>query len=366
MKNILLSGYYGYRNIGDEAVLGGILAGLRRLLPDVSPVVLSGDPAGTQTLHDVRTTPRMALKEIRARLQEADLFISGGGSLLQDVTSIKSPLYYLGLLGLAQRAQVPTMILAQGMGPLRHPLNRWLARRILNGTQAITVRDAGSADFLDELGVTVPPIEVTADPSFMLEAESSARLEEWWQGHIPAGRPVLGVALRPWHVGAGRYTAIADALVAVAERTGAFLLFIPMQFDQDLPLAEEMAGWTPAEGRVLKLPLTPREMLALVGRCDLILAMRLHTLIFAVQQAVPSFGISYDPKVIDFALEADLPLPMDWGKVSADTLTEALLAQWEQRADVKPQLSTRAAALRTLAERNILRIAEVLGIEPTQ
>jgi len=362
MRSILLSGYYGYHNIGDEAVLGGILAGLRAELPNVEPIVLSGDPAGTQQLHQVNAIPRMSLGAINTALKEADLFVSGGGSLLQDVTSFRSPLYYLGVLWLAQRAQVPGMLLAQGIGPLNHPLNRMAARKILNRTRAITVRDAVSAEVLAGLGVSIPPVEVTADPSFLLEPEQSERLEEWWAAHIPADRPVLGLALRKWHVGdaAERYTAIADAIAGFAKATDAFLLFLPMQHEQDLPVAEEIAGWTPAESRVLDLPLTPREMIAAVGHCQFILAMRLHALIFAVQQGVPAFGLSYDPKVLDFSLLADLPTPIRWEEITTDTLAAAMQQQWSQRDALHTILTQSSTRLTALARHNIERLKDVL------
>jgi polysaccharide pyruvyl transferase CsaB len=213
MKTILISGYYGFNNIGDEAVLGGMLAGFRTMLPDVHPVVLSANPEFSRQLHGVEAIPRMQVGAIRAALRGADLFISGGGSLLQDVTSVKSPLYYLGLLWLARRAGVPAMMFAQGVGPLSHPVNRLLARRELNRLRAITVRDAASAELLRRLGVSRPPVRVTADPSFLLQPDYSERLESWWTAHVPADRPVIGVALRPWRQGetAERYTAIADA-----------------------------------------------------------------------------------------------------------------------------------------------------------
>ncbi|HOF87886.1 MAG TPA: polysaccharide pyruvyl transferase CsaB, partial [Armatimonadota bacterium] len=260
MSTVLLSGYYGYNNLGDEAVLGGLLAGLRAAAPAVRPVVLSGDVAATERLHAVDAIPRMGLGAVRAALREADLFVSGGGSLLQDVTSLRSPLYYLGLLWLAQRAGVPTMALAQGMGPLRHPLNRLLARRILNRARAITVRDDASAAFLAGLGVDRPPIEVTADPSFLLEPDESDRLARWWESRLPAGRPVIGVALRHWDAAnpVARFHAISDALAALAAATGALLLFIPMQCNADMRVALEISAWTPAENVVCDLELTPR------------------------------------------------------------------------------------------------------------
>lgn len=359
---ILLSGYYGYNNLGDEAVLGGILAGLRAEIPEVEPIVLSGDPAGTRKLHDVAAIPRMSLAAINTALKHADLFISGGGSLLQDVTSFRSPLYYLGALWLAQRAQVPSMVLAQGLGPLNHPLNRLLARRVLNQTRTITVRDTVSAEFLAALGVTTPPIEVTADPSFLLQPDPSARLEEWWAGHLPADRPIVAVALRRWHLDnpAERFTAIADALANFAKETGAFLLFVPMQHEQDVQVAEEMAGWTPAESRVLDLPLTPREMMAVLSRCEFVLAMRLHALIFAVQQAIPALGLAYDPKVLDFSLAADLPTPLRWEDITTAALLTTLQQQWGKRDLSRRLLTDSGARLTSLARRNITRLRELV------
>ncbi|OPZ81186.1 MAG: colanic acid biosynthesis protein [bacterium ADurb.Bin429] len=363
MPTVLLSGYYGFNNLGDEAVLGGLLAGLRAAAPTVRPVVLSGDVGATERLHAVEAIPRMGLGAIRASLREADLFISGGGSLLQDVTSARSPLYYLGLLWLAQRAGVPTMALAQGMGPLRHPLNRLLARRILNQTRAITVRDDASEAFLASLGVDQPPIEVTADPAFLLEPDDSERLALWWEGHIPAGRPVIGVALRRWDAAnsVARYHAISDALAALAVETGALLLFIPMQFNEDMRVALEISAWTPAENVVFDLELTPREMLALVARCAMIVAMRLHALIFATRQGVPAFGLAYDPKVLDFALAAGLPTPARWEELEANTLADILRQAWEARDTQRAIIADCAAILREKAQWNITRVLDVLG-----
>lgn len=362
MNTILLSGYYGFNNSGDEAVLGGILSGLREALPDCEPVVLSGDPESTRAQHQVKAISRMNLGAVVSALKQAKLLISGGGSLLQDVTSRRSPLYYLGVLWLAHRAGVPTIVLAQGMGPLDHPLNRLLARKQLEQTQVITVRDPVSAEFLAKLGVTKPPIAVTADPSFLLQPDDSVRLEAWWSLHIPAGRPVLGVALRRWATGnpAERYTAIADAVAAFAQESGAFVLFLPMQYPQDLHVAEELAGWTPAESRVLNLSLTPREMIAAVGRCDFILAMRLHALIFAVQQTTPALGLAYDPKVLDFSLLADLPTPARWEEITAETLAASLRHQWEQRDALREILAESSSRLVNMARHNIELVKELI------
>lgn len=355
MSTILLSGYYGFDNIGDEAVLGGIIAGLRAELPEVAIRVLSADPAATEKLHGVPAIPRMNLRAIKAALAETDLFISGGGSLLQDVTSFRSPLYYLGLLHLAQRKKVPTMIMAQGIGPLHAPLNRFLTKVVLNNTRAITVRDPGSRETLRQLGVTRPPIEVTADPSFLLPAEETPRLHEWLQCNLPAGRPVIGVALREWP-GEYQFEAIAAALTIFAQETGALPLLLPMQFTEDSDIAQRSCAQTKAECVVLDMALTPREMLFAVSRCDFILAMRLHTLIFAVQQHVPALGLAYDPKVTDCCTFAGLPAALNWSDLREDNLLAALRDRWAKKQPA-PQVETLVEA----ARRNFVVLRGVMG-----
>ena len=132
VKKIILSGYYGFDNAGDEAVLAALCQILRNRLPEAQLVALSAKPEQTAAALDVRAVNRWDKAALRAELQDAALFCSGGGSLLQDVTSVRSVWYYTSLLRLAQKQGVPTIVLAQGLGPLRTGLGRWLTRRALS------------------------------------------------------------------------------------------------------------------------------------------------------------------------------------------------------------------------------------------
>ena len=358
---ILISGYFGCGNIGDEAVLGGVLAGLRAELPAAIPVVLSGNPLRTRELHGVAAIPRMDFRSIKAELAHCDLFISGGGSLLQDVSSWRSPLYYLGLLYYAQRYKVPTMMLAQGIGPLRLAPNRMLTRMILNRTDAITLRDTTSAKLLLDWGIDQPPIEVTADTSFLLAPDKSQRVQQWWDNNIPGGQSVIAVALRRWptHDAVERYSAIADSLAIFARQTNSLILFIPMQTTEDISIAREMSSWTPVENRVLDIELTPGEMLSLIEKCSIMLAMRLHALIFAVHRLIPSIALVYDPKVRDFAQAAHISALLEWEDIDVVILSNLLQDCWKQR-----ELSlVESTALRDnfirLARWNFVRVKEL-------
>src|SRR5574341_1475992 len=190
---VVVSGYYGFGNAGDEAVLAAMLAALRARLPQAAVVVLSGDPPRTRRLHCVAAASRTfgALRAIAG----ADLVISGGGSLVQDITSARSALYYLGILGLATILARATMVYAQGIGPVRRWWIRALAGRIFNRVTLITVRDEDSGRLLGDLGVR-GPTHLVADPALALSPAPIAQVEDLIaQRHAPR----IGLALRPWN-----------------------------------------------------------------------------------------------------------------------------------------------------------------------
>ena len=150
-KKIILSGYYGFANAGDEAVLAALCQILQERLPQAQLVVLSAQPEQTAAALGVRAINRWDKAALRAELQEAALFCSGGGSLLQDVTSVRSVWYYTSLLRLAQKQGVPTIVLAQGLGPLRTRLGCWLTRRALSRCRLLSWRDAASLRLAAEI-----------------------------------------------------------------------------------------------------------------------------------------------------------------------------------------------------------------------
>ncbi|MBX6377091.1 MAG: polysaccharide pyruvyl transferase family protein, partial [Clostridia bacterium] len=173
----LVSGYYGFGNAGDEAILAALVSGLRseaaRLpgQPEVDVVVLSGRPEETAADHGVRAIPRTDFVAVARAVAAADVVLSGGGSLLQDVTSHKNIPYYLAIVALGLAARRRTMAYAQGVGPVGSWAGRAAIRAVLDRVDLITTRDPHSAEFLRAIGVERPPIEVTADASLLLEPD---------------------------------------------------------------------------------------------------------------------------------------------------------------------------------------------------
>ena len=350
MTRLLLSGYYGYGNAGDEAVLAGLVLGFRQSAEArrLELTALSGDPAKTEAEQGIRATDRYHLPTLLREIRRTDVFLSGGGSLLQDVTSAHGIFYYLGVVRLAQMLGKKTMFIAQGIGPLKLARSRRLVRSVANRLNAVTVRDPDSAQLLRDIGVTRPPIEVTGDPALLLEPPPRAE-------RSPGA---FGVALRPWPGQDTLPDRVADACRTVLGGHRAVLL--PMQPGPDRPVAEQFArSWRQGLGNPNRDTLCSPErglepLLANIAGCELMVGMRLHALILAAAAGVPSVALSYDPKVAAFMRSCGQGDAV-WtvGQDDTDALVSLLTRAWSERAERAAALAAALPGLRAGARHAI-------------
>ncbi len=334
------------RNTGDEAVLAGTVRGFgtRDLANPSDFVVFSADPTWTEAIHGVRAAPRMHLRSVRAVLQRSDLLLSGGGSLLQDVTSFRSLLYYVAVLWLARRLGTPYMFFAQGIGPLRRNVSRVLVRRAALQAAALTVRDTGSAQLLERLGVPRDCISVTADPALLLGGENALARKLHPQ-------PVVGLAVRPWE---GRDIAglFVDAVKRLSAR-GCSVVLLPMHAQLDAPLCCTIASRS-GVGVVADPEGNPTRVLEHIQAMDVLLGMRLHALILAAACGVALAGVSYDPKVMAFMARLGLEactVPIQ--RASAHEVTGLAEQVLRSREELRRSLVTVLPELRQDALRNV-------------
>lgn len=360
MTEIVISGYYGFGNAGDEAMLEATLRGLRRRLDEgeTKITVVSGRSDQVRAAHGVEALDRLDLLGIGRALGRADLFLSGGGTLLQDRTSFRNLAYHLMLFEMARRAGSRTMIYAQGVGPVRTLLGRTLASRVLRGLDAITVRDPASAEALRTLGVTDPPAEVTADPAFALEPCRPERTQEILRDERldTAGRPLLALAprgLRHRELEAKGLAALADWTI---RRLKARPLILPMQYPNDLVSCDMILAHMrePEGASVVRGRLKPAEIMGLLGQCELVVGVRLHALIFAAAVGTPLAGVEYDPKVGYFLSRLGFrPLArLENLGSGAEDLIIGLERAWAERQAIREKIAAVAPEFRRLAERN--------------
>jgi polysaccharide pyruvyl transferase CsaB len=339
---ILFSGYFGFGNTGDEAILAAELAAFHRLAPEAQLSVLSAAPVQTQTTYGVEAVPRMSWGAIRAEMARSQLFISGGGSLLQDVTSWRSPLYYLALLRMAQKRHLRTIAFCQGVGPLRRGWIRRLTAATLRRLDMIVVRDQDSAQLLEKLGIPASSIYCAADAVWLLEPTDAAEIQQ--AEGISTDVATLGLFLRalPGKTpaeSAPLWSTLAADVDEFLRRHHAQAVFAPMQRPQDAAVGEMVMSRLSQPARQITGSYPPAALLGLTSAFSLVLGMRLHGLIFAARVGVPAVGLSYDPKVAAFCVQAGLLRPPSVDTLQPGEILTALETTWQQREALQVHLT---------------------------
>ena len=374
MACIAISGYYGFYNTGDEAILEVIIAILRRRIPGVEIVVLSADPGYTSMAYGVESISRTHLPSVMGTLRRADLLISGGGGLLQDITSFRSVAYYLSIMEAALCMGKKVAVFAQGMGPLRHPLAlRWV-KRVLNKVDLVSVRDSLSASFLGELGIK-KNVRITADPVFSFKPASAEEIETFWKAEgleikeqtLAKKKPLqIGIALRPFprktYSGAEIFDIITEACLYLERKYEASFVFLPYQLKKDLPLAKEIAARLTRPSVVIERALTAKEVISLIGGLDLLMGMRLHALIFSAISNVSFVPLPYDPKINAFLSRLEkTPLPSLEDLKLDQLLAHLDLALSEEGKTERAELARRIEKLRDEVERSALELVALVS-----
>ncbi|OVE35717.1 polysaccharide pyruvyl transferase CsaB [Priestia aryabhattai] len=313
MKNVLLFGYYGDRNLGDEALLQGILTSFKKRNPELNVTVLSKNPKETTKRFDVQSSyaPRTKkymgnfLKEIR----RTDLFVLGGGGLIQDFIGIKQLIYWVSSLLIAKSMGKKTMLYSIGVGPLSTPSSRRCAKFFLKFADVITVRDIESKELLNSIGIKKDKVIVTADPAFVLEEKE--KINE--QSRNFSKNQTIAISFLPYYniVNSPQKEEELEKIFIefinyILEEYNYNILLLPLHNlkgeSHDLGAAKRILKKVDKRERVslYEEDLTPSDALTLLEECRLMVGMRLHSLILSGVISLPFIGIDYHPKVGSF------------------------------------------------------------------
>lgn len=336
VRRIVISGYYGFRNSGDEAVLRSILLALEEQGKAqgvrIEPVVLSADPAWTTSMYGVESVRRMHPADLLHALRGCDGLISGGGSLLQDATGSLTIPYYTGIIKLAQWFGKPTFIYSQGIGPVNKRAMDPLIRSAMKRSAYVSVRDNESAALLARIGVPHDRIEVVPDPVMGLPLPAGSAAAGSAHALRAEEPPLIGVSLRRWRGDGADLGRAAEALVALSKRMPVRLRFLPFHTPSDAEASEqvlERLRGRLGDGSSAELAAPgddPQQMLLEVSRCDALFGMRLHALIYAANQMVPMLGLSYDPKIDQFLLRLGIKAVGTTERLDAEAFADAAVS----------------------------------------
>ncbi len=301
---LLLAGYFGSGNIGDEAILSALITSVKLDHPSADITVLSENPAETSDIYGVRSIHKYSFLRIIKEVRNGDALIFGGGGLLQDSTSVKSLYYYLSLIFMAKFFGRKVILLGQGIGPVSH---RSVVKRALANIDLIAVRDEKSMRELHDIGARPKKSALTADMAFLLPPPDRAKGKKTLDidGIKKCKKHLIAFAIRrsidnrfsPIH-----YKAVAEACDHLIKEKDSQVVFLIFQYPDDIDAAEKVMSLMKYPAHILLRRCGPAEMLNVISAFDGVVGMRLHSLIFASIAGVPSLGLSYDPKVESFQI----------------------------------------------------------------
>lgn len=355
VKSILMSGYYGFDNSGDDAILKAIIKDIKESDENIDIVVLSKDPEKTENMYGVKAVNRFQFKEVFGAVKSTSLLISGGGSLLQDVTSTRSLIYYLAIMTLTKLLGKPVMVYANGIGPIDKKINRILTKLILNRVDLITLRDDDSKEYLKSMGVNNKNIVVTADPVFTLEPVSINRTKEILKKEgIPLEESYIGISIRKWKNDARLIEIMSKTIDYIVDRYNTKVILIPMHYPEDLNISlKVMEEVKTKDCFVLRDRYNVEEIMGVINKLDLIVAMRLHSLIYAATQEVPIVGLSYDPKVEGILSSLGMKNMCHVDDLEYEELIENINFVWEMKEELKNRLKIQDKELKEKALSNV-------------
>jgi polysaccharide pyruvyl transferase CsaB len=363
-----ISGSYGGLNLGDEAILEGIVKELRASLP-VEITVFTRDAADTRRRHAVEhaVAVREILRdEIVPALQPLDLFILGGGGILFD----REVAIYLREVELAHELNVPVMIYGVSAGPLEDPRSQAQVVRCFDIADAATVRDWRAKNLLEYCGVR-REVRVTADPALLIEPEPLPEHVLQMEG-LMNRRRLVGMSVRepgpaaPDLAGMDYHSLLANAADYIVDRLDADIVLVPMERRQhDLQhshaVLARMRGVHHAS--VLRGEYSSGQLLSLIGHFEFAIGMRLHFLILAALEGVPFVPLPYAPKVSGFVEELGAEPPPFEG-LNAGRLIALIDRAWDERDRIREKIARTIPSLQRRARENNTIAVELLRRSP--
>lgn len=325
MKRIIISGYYGFGNTGDEAILSSMMLQIRNTIPDCNFTVISNNIEETKRLHGVDAINRMDFSAISNTIEKSDLVILGGGGLFQNNDKIEiARLFNQPGSGVVSYAIVPLiakmynkriLYYAQGVGPLFAEEARTFVAFIAELADIITVRDRVSENLLIDIGVSPLKIVLGLDPAFGIDIPSGEIIDDILiREAVPTDKEIICVSVRWWidrSIEEKYIKVLQESLDNLLTSKDFVLLFVPFQNVEgceDTKIAKEIIDGMKNKDRcyILKYSYHPRDIAGIISKAKLVIGMRYHSIIFSILSKTPFVALSYDPKVANLVDEFGL------------------------------------------------------------
>lgn len=363
MAKIIISGYYGFDNLGDEAILMAMVSVLKSVDQKFDLLALSNSPDTTEKRYQIPSINRNNLMAVFKEIKGSDMFISGGGSLLQDITGWKSIPFYLGQVFIAQLMGKKTVFYSQGIGPVKNRFYQWCIKMIMNRSDLVSVRDIKSKELLLQWGVKEDKVELTIDPAFVLKT----LLGDYTKNKEEQDKPLIGVSVRPW--ADNEYLrAFANGLAKFAQEINGDIIILPLHLGEDQEISKELkeillndfkkTGYR--GGVFLERFLTPLDILGKYQEIDFFFGVRLHSIIFSTISKIPFVALEYDPKVKGLLNMIGINSGLKIEELDSEVLYRISMSIWKNSDQFKAILKEKTDLFAKLSLKNAIDLSKLI------
>jgi polysaccharide pyruvyl transferase CsaB len=386
-KKLLLLGYFGTDNIGDEAILSAQISNLKA---NFNLKVFSHNPHMTQKRYNVeceklpsKHKPRQLIHAVKT-IAWSDALIVGGGGFIANKLEPHSLLYWAPFLITAKLFHKKVILFAAGCGPFKPNPSLALFKILLNKLDAIILRDSTSEEFIKQLNITTPT-KVTADIAFLLKTTHNKSLHTCWvdpkidQTQKP--RVLFVLCKRSFlkkHLTEDQYNAKHTQFVSsmsqmadfVIQEMGGTPLFLPFT-RTDQSLYEEIVDHMVHKKQAVKLSYEKDldYALSIFNQVDIVVGERYHSLIFSLITEKPALPIIYHPKNFALAKKMDLRektletgAGIEWpnSEINVEKAKQILLDIYKNMAQEEQKLKKKRESLEICAAENLNTLMEIL------
>ncbi len=330
--DIMLCGYYGRHNLGDDLSLEALVSNLKTECGVKRGIVITAD---TKTNYgDLTPVHRFNIFKILRLMKKTKLFILGSGSILQDATSSRSMVYYLHILKHAIKRCPKTMLYSNGIGPIRRNRHRKRAATLLSVVDHIAVRDQNSFDYLEKMGVINDNITVTADETFTISKDNFKT-----EYPLQKNKRYICVNLRARNISEQFLCDFAKFLDDVCKQYALTPLLVPVHYKQDLEVLYKFSKKLKVQSVLITNKLEHHKTLSIISQCEFAILERLHAVIFSSIFGLPFMAINYDPKVLSHCTETNMEQYMlSLDNFDKDTAVNTFEALYNNRDNISNQL----------------------------
>lgn len=352
MSDILILGYYGFKNSGDDALLLSIIQQLYSKKEDLKCLVLSNNPEETKNIYKVSSVDRNSIIKVISSIAKTKMLLVGGGTLIQDSTSTKSLLYYLFIIAVALLFNKKVMLYANGIGPIKKE-NEKITRFILNKVDIITLRDKMSVAQLEVLKITKPKIYLTADSAFGLSYDEVDKSHIYNRYKLLENKKYFCISLRDYKGLCKNFNDYIKTMCqTIYKEFGYIPVFLPFQPIKDTKICQDISSCLSIPFVVADSQCDISQLLSLIKNSELMVGMRLHSLIYSTICNVSCVGLVYDPKVKAFMDYIGQNTYINAESFSPDELIALCTDSINNKEQIKEKLNENLVSLKINAQKN--------------